>query len=256
MIAGQSATNPSQFQLPHDNVTDGNGVQGALTVGVSTEDGRGNITAYASYADNKEILQRDRDFSACSLVANPTASFTCGGSPTAFPGAFTQDFVTIYTIGDGNTFRPLTADDLYNTGPVNHFLRPDTRYTLGAMGHYQLSDFADIYTQLMFTDVRSIAQIAPGGAFANTSSINGDNPLLSAQQLATLGCDAAAIAAGDTVPLFIGRRNVEGGGRQQDFHNSSFRGLIGSRAAGSLHLRRRDRPVLSRGPRIDIRSER
>jgi hypothetical protein len=31
------------------------------------------------------------------------------------------------------------------------------------------------------------------------------------------------------VPMLIGRRNVEGGGRQQDFHNSSFRGLIGSR---------------------------
>jgi hypothetical protein len=29
--------------------------------------------------------------------------------------------------------------------------------------------------------------------------------------------------------MYIGRRNVEGGGRQQDFHNSSFRGLIGSR---------------------------
>src|SRR5262249_35898817 len=31
------------------------------------------------------------------------------------------------------------------------------------------------------------------------------------------------------LPMYIGRRNVEGGGRQQDFHNSSFRGLIGSR---------------------------
>jgi outer membrane receptor protein involved in Fe transport len=29
--------------------------------------------------------------------------------------------------------------------------------------------------------------------------------------------------------MYIGRRNVEGGGRQSDFHNSSFRGLIGSR---------------------------
>ena len=31
--------------------------------------------------------------------------------------------------------------------------------------------------------------------------------------------------------MYIGRRNVEGGGRQDDFHNSSFRGLIGSRGA-------------------------
>ena len=33
------------------------------------------------------------------------------------------------------------------------------------MGHYELAEFADVYTQLMFTDVRSVAQIAPGGIF-------------------------------------------------------------------------------------------
>jgi outer membrane receptor protein involved in Fe transport len=81
VIAGRAATNPAQFALPDDNVTDGNGVQGTITVGVSTEDGRGNITAYLAYQDNKQILQRDRDFSACSLQANnPTTSFACGGS--------------------------------------------------------------------------------------------------------------------------------------------------------------------------------
>ena len=73
VIAGRAATNPSQFALPDDNVTDGNGVQGTITMGVSTDDGRGNITAYVSYQDNKQILQRDRDFSACSLATgNPT----------------------------------------------------------------------------------------------------------------------------------------------------------------------------------------
>ncbi len=67
VISGRAATNPTQFALPDDNVTDGNSVQGTITIGVSTDDGRGNITAYASYQDNKEVLQRDRDYSACSL---------------------------------------------------------------------------------------------------------------------------------------------------------------------------------------------
>src|SRR6188474_1361834 len=70
VISARAATNPAQFALPDDNVTDGNGVQGTLIMGVSTEDGRGNITAYASYQDNHEVLQRDRDFSACSLDVN------------------------------------------------------------------------------------------------------------------------------------------------------------------------------------------
>jgi outer membrane receptor protein involved in Fe transport len=237
VIAARAATNPSQFSLPDDNVTDGNGVQASLLMGVSTDDGRGNLTAYVTYQDNKEILQRDRDFSACSLAANnPTTSFACGGSGTAVPGTFTNfapgaanfNYTVDATTGD---FRPFTPDDQYNFGPLNHFLRPDTRYSLGAMGHYELAEFADVYTQLMFTDVRSVAQIAPGGIFFDTSTINCDNPFMSAQQSAAIGCTPAMIAAGDTTALYIGRRNVEGGGRQQDFHNSSFRALAGVRGA-------------------------
>ncbi len=271
VIAARSAQNPSQFALPDDNVTDGNGIQGTLTMGVSTEDGRGNITAYASYQDNKEILQRDRDYSACTLGANPTTSFACGGSGTSFPGQF-ADFNAnftpdpgpdaVYGTADdqpkvdinpmpafnntltGNDFRGFATADQYNFGPLNHYLRPDRRYSLGAMGHYELAPFADVYTQLMFTDVRSVAQIAPGGIFFDTSTINCDNPFLSTDQQTKLGCGAVAQQAANTinpatglpvladpniVPLYIGRRNVEGGGRQQDFHNTSFRGLIGTR---------------------------
>jgi len=272
-IAARHATNPSQFNLPDDNVTDGNGVQGTITMGVSTEDGRGNITAYLSYQDTKPILQRDRDYSACALSAKPTVSFACGGSGTAFPGTFTDfngndnstagpdkkrgtaddvpdtnplpSFSSTVDSTTGNTFRPFNnATDQYNFGPTNYYLRPDTRYSLGAMGHYELAPFADVYTQLMFTDYRSVAQIAAGGAFFNTATINCDNPFLSAQQATTIGCGAAAQAAATTinpatgrpfladpneVPMYLGRRNIEGGGRQSQFHNQSFRALLGSR---------------------------
>jgi iron complex outermembrane receptor protein len=279
VISARAATNPAQFALPDDNVTDGNGVQGTLIMGVSTEDGRGNITAYASYQDNKAVLQRDRDYSACALdTVPPTTSFACGGSSTAFPGRFTDlgansnanngpdgkagggddvpdtnPLPTFNSSLNGNAFRNFSsATDQYNFGPTNYYLRPDTRYSLGAMGHYELAPFADLYTQLMFTDVRSVAQIAPGGIFlGDTATINCDNPFLSQGQKDTIGCGAAAHLAATTidpstitpenptgspfladenrVPMLIGRRNVEGGGRQQDFHNSSFRGLIGSR---------------------------
>jgi iron complex outermembrane recepter protein len=242
VIAARGATNPSQFQLPDDNVTDGNGVQTTITFGVNTDDGRGNLTAYATYQDNKEILQRDRDFSACTLANdNPTVSFACGGSGTAYPGTF-RNFATgasafNYTIDEttGN-FRPFNAGlDQYNFGPLSHFLRPDTRYSLGAMGHYELAEFADVYTQLMFTDVRSVAQIAPGGIFlGDQSTINCDNPFLNAPRNGTtmaaqIGCTPAMIAAGESTALYIGRRNVEGGGRRDTFHNSSFRTLVGAR---------------------------
>jgi iron complex outermembrane receptor protein len=233
VISANSQLNPQQFQLPDSNVTDGEAREFNVMMGVSTEDGRGNITLYAGVRDNKKVLQRDRDYSACSLSANPTESFACGGSATSFPGYFYQDGAA-FTIDQttGNTFRPFNEDsDLYNFGPVNHYQRPDRRYSLGAFGHYELAEFAEVYSQLMFTDYESVAQIAPGGNFFDTSTINCDNPTLSAQQLATIGCDAAAIAAGDSVTLYMARRNTEGGGRQQRFAKSSFRALAGIRGA-------------------------
>ena len=74
-----SAINPAQYQLPDDSVTDGEGKELSLMVGVNSGDGRGNITAYATVFDSEAVLQADRDYSACTLNPNPVGSFTCGG---------------------------------------------------------------------------------------------------------------------------------------------------------------------------------
>jgi outer membrane receptor protein involved in Fe transport len=232
VIEGRAATNPDEFALPDDSVTDGEGVELSILMGVNSGDGRGNITAYATVFDSKQVLQRDRDYSACSLdAAPPTESFACGGSSTSAGGRFT-DFSTYNLTADTATdMRPFTADDLYNFGPLNHYQRPERRYSIGAMGHYEFSEHADVYTQLMFNDYESVAQVAPGGNFFDTNSVNCDNPLLPAGILDDIGCDAAAVAAGDPTTMYIGRRNVEGGGRLDDFSNSSFRIVAGVRGA-------------------------
>ena len=82
----------------------------------------------------------------------------------------------------------------------------------------------------MFNDYESTAQIAPGGEFVGeqTFTINCDNPMLSAS---AAGDDRHAPAPTDTVDMLIGRRNVEGGGRQDTFHNTGFRGVVGVRGA-------------------------
>ena len=231
VIAGRAATNPAQFALPDSNVTDGFGREASLLVGMSTEDGRGNFTAYAGWMENDEVLQRDRDYSACSLNAGPTVSFSCGGSSTASPARLT-DFATYNFAADGANWRNFSgATDQYNFGPTNHYLRPATRYNAGASGHYELNDRVDVYTQMMFTDYRSIAQIAPGGIFFDTSAINCDNPYLPASRLAAIGCTPALVASGGSTTMYIGRRNTEGGGRQQSFSNTSFRAIVGARGA-------------------------
>jgi outer membrane receptor protein involved in Fe transport len=237
VIAGRSATNPSQFQLPDDSVTDGEGKELSLMVGVNSGDGRGNLTAFASVFDSDAVLQSDRDYSACSLGANPTVSFTCGGSDTSAGGRFTNfnaaGFpaynLTVLNDTDMRNFDATT--DQYNYGPLNYYQRPERRYSLGAMGHYEFGEHADVYTQLMYTDYESVAQVAPGGNFGDTNSVNCDNPLVPVNALPLIGCDAAAIAAGSSVPMYILRRNVEGGGRQQSFANDSFRIVAGVRGA-------------------------
>jgi len=232
VIQNRATTNPREFALPESSETDGEGYEASFLMGMNTGDGRGNMTAYFSVFDSDQVLQRDRDYSACSLGANPTTSFTCGGSATSAGGLFTDFSTYALTVNNATAFRNFSgATDQYNFGPLNHYQRPERRYSLGAMGHYELNEAADVYTQLMFTDYRSIAQIAPGGNFFDTSTINCDNPLIPQGSLAAIGCSPAEVTSGASTTMYIGRRNVEGGGRQQGFLNQSFRGLAGIRGA-------------------------
>ena len=243
VVAARAATNPSQFALPDANVTDGYGKEVTMLIGVNAPDDRGNLTAYVTYRTDDAISQADRDFSACSLgtteqVLGGVQSFRCGGSGTSFPGTFTDFNLFNYTInsaGGGNTFRNFNANlDQYNFGPINYFQRPDERYSLGAMGHYEINEHFDVFTQLMFTDYSTVAQIAPSGNFFSTATINCGSPLLSASQAGPvagggIGCTPGMIAADTPTTLYIARRNVEGGGRQDDLRYQSFRGVIGTR---------------------------
>lgn len=243
-IERRGLTNPAQFSLPSDDVQDGESKEVTLAMGVSSPDGKGNLVAYAGYRNNNAVLQGQRDYSSCSLAAPTTArptTFACGGSGTSFPGQFTQDFVSAYTIGAGGTFVPYSsANNAYNFGPTNYYQRPDERYTLGAYGTYKINDKAEVFAQLMFSDYSSVAQIAPTGAFFpgvsngsrtadGSATINCDNPFLSAQQQGIIGCTPALIASGGDVPLYIGRRNVEGGGRQDSINYESYRAVVGVR---------------------------
>ena len=124
-IARRALTNPAQFVLPDDNVSDGESRSLNVTLGVSSPDGRGNVMAYAGYRNNNPILQRDRDYSACALGAPSAASgpttYACGGSGTSFPGQFT-DFVNFaFTVdpSGARTFIPFDANDhQYNVGAL------------------------------------------------------------------------------------------------------------------------------------------
>lgn len=248
VIAARAATNPNQFALPQDDVNDGIGKEITGVIGVGSADDRGNITAYMSYRTNDPILQRDRDFSACSLGAQSTAAvagvpagalhWTCGGSGTANPGTFTdfglnsfdpiifgaplidnqtaQDAPSFnFSIGGPAGFRPfVAAQDQFNFGPYNFFQRPDERYALGSFMHYQIDEQIEAYAEVMFTDYRTFSQIAPSGNFFSTGTVNCANPLLSAAQRLLIcgdGVNGYRLNAAGNAVLDLGADNLPGG---------------------------------------------
>ena len=242
-IARRGTTNPAEFQLPDDNVRDGETAQFSLILGTDVGGGRGNITSYFTYRENNPVFQADRDYSACAVAAPNAASgpdtFACGGSATSANGYFTDFLSWDATLSPSNPdgeFIPYNPDvHQYNYAPINYYMRPEERYSFGVFANYELNRAAEVYTQLMFTDSSTLAQIAPSGSFFNNDSINCNNPLLlnafsntdpTVLTLDQIGCDAAAIAAGDETLFYVGRRNVEGGARVQDYNLNSYR-LVG-----------------------------
>jgi len=208
--------------------------------GLNSADGNGNATVYATYRKVQAVLQSKYSSSACTfgsgyLGGSPSdgdnkGQFGCSGSSTSFPGRFyklnsagvtTSDS----TIGPGGSLVPFTHANAFNYGPLNYYQTPDTHYTSGAFLHYEFNEHATVYSQTMFMDDRTILQIAPSGAFfGDAYTVNCANPYLST---AEVGAWCGGTTAGTTSGLYIGRRNVEGGNRQDDVEHTDWREVIG-----------------------------
>ena len=100
---------------------------------------------------------------------------SCLGSSTIPQGRFTNFGHPAYPdpvdfIVQGHEFVPRQGET-YNFAPLNYYQRPDEQYTLGAFAHYDLSEQTQVYTELMYMDNRTVAQIAPSGAFFVTETL-------------------------------------------------------------------------------------
>ena len=236
------------YETADGSVRDGDISDASLVAGTGFGGGRGNVTVYATYRDIEAVLQGGRDYSSCALSSDRTR---CSGSATQPRGTF-SDFGLLGASGqegfdykvEGDRFVPRDGAT-YNYGPLNYFQRPDERWTAGLLATYGLRDRAEAYTELMFMDDRSVAQIAPSGAFFVTDTLGCGNPFLSAQQFDAL-CGGYGLTTDDQQTVFIGRRNVEGGARQDHVRHTSLRGVLGVRGDLSerwrydLHYQRAD----------------
>ena len=256
----RAALDARGFGYPTGNVADGGTWDISLAIGAGFDDGRGHVTAYAGYRNINAVLQGKRDYSSCALSGaglNATLTeFSCGGSATSNETSFfIRNFTGVGRAGPNRTIVPGTLP--YNFGPLNHFQRPDERYVAGMFAEYEISQALQPYMEFMFMDDRTVAQIAPSGNFFNTTTINCDNPLLGASQRAVFCAPTnlvgfnAALVDNPATPLderatifnpsnpggaqfqrgilYPGRRNVEGGGRQDTLQHVTFRVVAGMR---------------------------
>jgi iron complex outermembrane receptor protein len=247
------AANAAKGYLPpHGWSTNGGSQDIAGVFGAAFDDGRGHVTAYATYRTQDPVLESTRDYSFCTLAGNKQSTintvhrrFNCGGSGTSATGTFLRYDPNFNSLGafqvSGNQLIPGSTP--FNFAPYNYFQRPDERYTFGAFADYEISDAFKPYAELMFMDDHSDAQIAPSGDFGNFATLACDNALLSNQER-TLLCGNPANTF--VAPLngqnnvqqtytYILRRNVEGGGRDDDIRHTDYRivaGLRGDPARG------------------------
>ncbi len=239
----QAGGNP----IPGDR-WDGKSYDFSLLMGANSPDGRGNITVFATYSRQEPVTQGTRDYSACQLNTGPNR---CGGSSNSnifYLASGDQLDLNGDGVPDtdsgavlGNQFVPYgtagtSPPPIFNSNPYMYLLQDNTRYTAGFFANYEVNQNVELYSSFNFMDSESNVNIAPSALFQGSGvtasggfDVNCNNPFLSGQQQAALGCTAADIASGATRDLYIGRRNIEGGPRNSYYDHVNFRGVFGAR---------------------------
>jgi outer membrane receptor protein involved in Fe transport len=238
--------------LPERSANVGQSKDISIVVGSDFADGKGNATGYFTYLNTSPVAGYQIDHAGCTLGGGDTAADSaprCAGSGTNATGRFLglgvvggSPTTIINSTVDAKTgaFRNFGAADEYNFGALSYLQRQQERYTAGGFTHYDINDNVSVYTETMFARNNTQAQYGPSGDFGNTATISCTNPLLSAQQVGVL-CSPANLASNaafvsgnggtpvpNSVQLYIFRRNVEGGGRQDNYTSTSIRQVIGS----------------------------
>jgi iron complex outermembrane recepter protein len=160
-----------------------------------------------------------------ALMVGGIAGFDSLGNPILLPnpsGAFSLQSDNTFASGFTNAF---------NFNPFNPIRRSVERFNAGFSGHYEINDSINSYMSFGFTQSNSPQIIAPSAAFGSSvNSVNCDNPLLTAEQLANL-C-GTLLGTGfyerdqdedGLVQANVRRRFVEGGPRTDDRTLTNFR---------------------------------
>ncbi|HSY44884.1 MAG TPA: TonB-dependent receptor [Steroidobacteraceae bacterium] len=232
--------------LPTGRVDTAFGKNASILIGSNFADNKGNATAYVTYDNQGAALQSKFDYSACTLGVASATTLACGGSGTSKGGRFyasTPHGISFihHTVLPNGTFAPIGTpgnNDTFNYGPLNYYQTPAERWTAGTFVNYDVNSHVNVYLNVMYTRNSSQAQIAPSGDFAEPSFVPCADPMLTAQERATMCTSANLAAQGNPFESYNGvnypglnmeieRRNVEGGNRIATFINNAAREVMG-----------------------------
>ena len=238
---------------PTGSIQDGYRRDLQVVMGTNIADGRGNITGYFTFHSLAPIQGSARDFADCQAFTNNL--ITGAAVPTGYIcNASVNSNLFVTQAGGGNAYsvvgnqflpwpQPGSSPPAHFNFPAYQYLqRSDERYQGGFLAHLDINESVKPYLDFSFMNDSSVAQVGPSGLFGGGDPLTSDgnelincsNPLLSAQEAATI-CTPAQIAgdkanpgsAGNSADVEIGRRNIEGGGRTSDYEHTNFRVVSG-----------------------------
>lgn len=241
---------------------DGANKEITLIMGHNFADGAGNFEGYLGYRRESPITADHRDHAACVLdnghdltSYGSFAPYVCGGSSNSAPAVIFGTSGAPQQISATGTL--VNRYQRYNYAATHYLQRIDERYTGGFFGHLKLNDHAEAYTEFMFMDDDTRGNYAPAGLFIGSGFANdpttgfrdgnytlncglggfgnaGMNPYLTQAEYGSLCSPTSRFAqvydpATGDVQLSMGRRNIEGGPREDEYSHVTYRGVFGAR---------------------------
>ena len=239
---------------PQHNVDAGFNKDISVILGSAFADGKGHAVLYGTYLRTSPAVGAQYDYAGCSLNVPSTlpgpGGLSCGGSGTPATGRFkllgaATPGGTPTQLTPANSYAvdptsgalvPYSSAFGYNYGALSYLQRRAERYTAGSFLNYDINESTNVYSSFMYARNSSTADYGPSGLFSYTAAqVPCSNPLLTPDEVGTFCSPANQIAnknafpntpAGD-ITLYVGRRSVEGGPREDNYLSNSFREQLG-----------------------------
>ena len=216
---------------------DGASYDTSVILGSDIADGKGNITAFASYYKRDQVLAALRDW---AVLSNAGGSATgVAGRADNFVGNPFAPVATATGCAAGTTSRNISfaangaargycndfdmsaaVNDRYNFSPVNNLMSPGERISTAVFGKYNFDENLTGRLEIFYTDNRQSSQLAPTPMTGLLVDI--DNPFITSSFAAAL-----ASRTNPTSNFQFRKRMDQVGARIQEHNNKQFQFVTG-----------------------------